>query len=293
MSAAAGSVLRFGEARDPVALASFVRLRVIDPEGAYWRRGVEAAARWRRETGNTALRVSYAYETPVGWGSVGGYPLGRWLASQRTAYAAGTLEAGRVVELEGLGMVWSEREAAWADGLMVARLYAEAHGHLLPPVTAVWGEYPIGEWVKNQRAAARRAAANDELRAAGQPVVSSAGAMTRARQDELDAVDPGWCPAWEATWQRRLRLVQAHVRAGGRSRPRPGRWWSRARTWGVGWLRSGTRKGGGWCPRSRCCWRTWESNRPERTSGWRGGGTTPNGRSAWRRRGLSTPVRGT
>ncbi|MGW2184011.1 helicase associated domain-containing protein [Streptomyces sp. NPDC001732] len=190
VSAAAG-VLRFSEERDPAVLASFVRLRVIDPEGAYWRRGIEAAARWLRETGNDRLRVPYAYGTPSEWAGAGGYPLGRWLASQRTAYADGSLEAGRVVELEALGMVWSERDAGWADGLMVARLYAEAHGHFLPPTTAVWGDYPIGVWAKNARAAARRARENDELREAGRPVASSAGAMTKARQDELDAVDPG------------------------------------------------------------------------------------------------------
>ncbi|MEV6080681.1 Helicase associated domain protein [Streptomyces sp. NPDC052069] len=214
-SPAAAGVLRFSEERDPVAVARFLRLRVIDPEGAYWRRGVEAAGRWLRESGGSVLRVPYMVVTPEDWGGVGGYPLGQWIAEQRRAYAAGTLESARVVELEQLGMVWSERDAAWADGVAVAAEYAEVHGHLLPPTGAVWKGYPIGVWVKNARAAARKAAQIEELRAAGQPVASAAGAMTRARRDELDAIDPGWCPAWDISWQRVYRLTHNHVRAGG------------------------------------------------------------------------------
>ncbi|MFF8423496.1 Helicase associated domain protein [Streptomyces sp. NPDC015680] len=213
----AAGVLRFSEERDPAVLARFVRLRVIDPEGAYWRRGIEAATRWLRESGNTALRVPYAYVTPDtdDWGGAGGYPLGRWIADQRRYYTDGTLEAERLVQLEALGMVWSERDAAWEDGVAAARLYTAAHGHFLPPTSAVWADYPIGVWAKNARAAARRAAENDELRAAGRPVPSAAGAMTQARRDELDAIDPGWCPVWDTGWQRCLRLVQNHVQAGG------------------------------------------------------------------------------
>ncbi|MET7989053.1 helicase associated domain-containing protein [Streptomyces sp. NPDC005281] len=33
--------------------------------------------------------------------------------------------------------------------------------------------------------------------------------------DALDAIDPGWCPAWGIDWQRRFTLTLAHVRAGG------------------------------------------------------------------------------
>ncbi|MFF9076927.1 helicase associated domain-containing protein [Streptomyces sp. NPDC014735] len=69
---------------------------------------------------------------------MGGHPLGQWVAEQRRAYGAGTLDAKRVLELEKLGMVWSEQEAAWADGVTVARAYAAAHGHFLPPTNAVW-----------------------------------------------------------------------------------------------------------------------------------------------------------
>ncbi|MCX4869680.1 helicase associated domain-containing protein [Streptomyces sp. NBC_00825] len=111
-------------------------------------------------------------------------------------------------------MVWSKQDASWADGIAVAKEYAAAHGHFLPPTTAVWEGHSIGAWAKNARAAARRARENEELRAAGRPVPSAAGAMTEARRDELDAIDPGWCPVWDTGWQRCLRLVQIHVQAG-------------------------------------------------------------------------------
>ncbi|WP_405707979.1 MULTISPECIES: helicase associated domain-containing protein [unclassified Streptomyces] len=91
----------------------------------------------------------------------------------------------------------------------------EVHSSYPPPTTAVWEGHPIGVWAKNARAAARKAAQVAELRAAGLPVPSAAGAMTEARQDQLDAIDPGWCPAWETGWQRCYRLVQNHIQAGG------------------------------------------------------------------------------
>ncbi|MFE1341563.1 Helicase associated domain protein [Streptomyces sp. NPDC058733] len=215
VSGRAAGLVRFAEDRDPAALAAFVRLRVIDPEGAYWRRGIEAASRWLRETGASELRVPYMFVTPQSWGAAGNHPLGRWLADQRRYYAAGTLEAERVVELEGLGMVWSVWETAWAEGLAVARSYAAAHSHLLPPTSAVWEGYPIGRWVKNARDAARRTRLHAERRAAGETGVSAAGELSQARMEALDEIDPGWAPEWEIGWQRCFRLTLARMQAGG------------------------------------------------------------------------------
>ncbi|GHH62927.1 helicase [Streptomyces umbrinus] len=214
VSGPAAGVLRFSEERDPFALTQFIRLRVIDPEGAYWRRGIEAATRWLRETGSSELRVPYTYTAPAEWGAVGGYPLGRWIADLRRYYTAGTLEGQRVSELETLGMVWSAWDTAFAEGLTVARQWADVHGHLLPPATAVWEDFPIGTWTKNQRAAARRTLQNTERRAAGE-TISSVGELSGSRMEALDAIDPGWCPAWEIGWQRSFRLTLTHLRAGG------------------------------------------------------------------------------
>ncbi|MFJ7306138.1 Helicase associated domain protein [Streptomyces sp. NPDC099088] len=217
VSGAAAGVLRFSEERDPFALTQFVRLRIIDPEGVYWRRGIEAATRWLRETGSGELRVPYVFTAPAEWGAVGGYPLGRWIADVRRYYAAGTLEAARVTELETLGMVWSAWDTAWADGLAVAKDYAAVHGHLVPPTNAVWGGdgMALGVWLKNQRAAARKRRENAERRAAGETGISSAGELSESRMEALDLIDPAWCPAWGIDWQRGFHLALQHVRSAG------------------------------------------------------------------------------
>ncbi|MEW2573741.1 Helicase associated domain protein [Streptomyces sp. NPDC047070] len=214
VSERAAGVLRFSEERDPAALTRFVQLRVIDLEGAYWRRGIEAATRWLRETGSSALRVPYTYVTPEEWGAAGSHPLGVWVADQRRYYAAGTLEASRVVKLEKLGMVWSVHASAWDAGLEVARSYAADHGHCLPAASVVWESFPLGVWMKNQRAAARKSAENAARRAGGE-TVPYAGELSEARQEALAEIDPGWSPAWEIGWQRAYRLALMHVKAGG------------------------------------------------------------------------------
>ncbi|MFF4355015.1 Helicase associated domain protein [Streptomyces sp. NPDC001530] len=217
VSATAAGLLRFSEERDPALLAQFVKLRVIDPENTYWRRGIEAATRYLKETGGTGLRVLYGYKAPDDWPGVGGFPLGVWLADQRRYYNAGQLEAGRAAQLDALGMVWSHHDVAFDEGLAVARAWAAAHGHFLPPATAVWEDFPIGVWAKNQRAAARRALHNEELRAAGQVVPSSAGALPQSRLEALEEIDPGWCPlGWDIAWQRCFRLARNHLEAGGK-----------------------------------------------------------------------------
>ncbi|MFK0026004.1 helicase associated domain-containing protein [Streptomyces sp. NPDC090798] len=105
VSTRAAGVLRFSEEPDPAVLMQLVQLRAIDPEAAYWRRGVEAATRWLHETDSSELRVPFTYVTPEDWSS----SLRVWVADQRRYYAAGTLEASRGEELERLDGVVGAR----------------------------------------------------------------------------------------------------------------------------------------------------------------------------------------
>ncbi|MFE4059354.1 Helicase associated domain protein [Streptomyces sp. NPDC059096] len=221
-SAPARKLLKFSTPRDPAQLAAFINLRVIDPEHEHWRRGIEAAVLYAREHGD--LKVPFTYRVPggedqaveaEGWpASLAGFPLGQWIADNRRFYARGDMDEDRVEQLEKLGMIWSHYDVAWEEGLSAARGWAAGAGHLLAPLDATHRGYRVGIWLKNARAAARKATENEQRRAEGLPLQSSAGTLSDERCEQLEDIDPSWCPAWPVEWQRAFHLVRLHLEAG-------------------------------------------------------------------------------
>jgi hypothetical protein len=226
VSVPARELLKFSTPRDPTQLAVFINLRVINPEHAHWRRGIEAAVIYQRVHGD--LKVPFTYRVPgrddqkaeaEGWpASLAGFPLGQWIADARRFYARGDMDADRVEQLEKLGMVWSHFDVAWEEGLAAARGWAAETGHLLAPLDATYQGYRVGIWLKNQRTAARKAQEIEQRRAEGLPVESSAGALPDERREQLEDIDPSWCPSWPVEWQRCFHLVRMRLEAG---RPLP------------------------------------------------------------------------
>ncbi|GGU68160.1 helicase [Streptomyces lavendofoliae] len=222
VSAPAKALLKFSTPRDPAALAAFINLRVLNPEHEHWRRGVEAAVIYAREHGD--LRVPFTFRVPAAddqkaegaeWpASLAGFPLGQWTADARRFYARGDMDEDRVAQLEKLGMIWSHYDVAWEEGLSAAREWAAEHGHLLAPLDATYQGYRVGIFLKNARAAARKAQENEQRRAEGLPVQSSAGALSDERREQLEEIDASWCPSWPVTWQRCFHLVRMHLDAG-------------------------------------------------------------------------------
>ncbi|MFF7617595.1 helicase associated domain-containing protein [Streptomyces lavendulae] len=220
VSAPAKALLKFSTPRDPAALAAFINLRVLNPEHEHWRRGVEAAVIYASAHGD--LRVPFTFRVPAaedaekaGWpASLANFPLGQWTADARRFYTRGDMDEERVAQLEKLGMVWSHFDVAWAEGLSAARGWAAEHGHLLAPLDAAFQGAAVGIWLKNARVAARKAQEIEQRRVAGLPVESSAGAMPRSRREQLEEIDPSWCPVWPVPWQRGFHLVRQHLDTG-------------------------------------------------------------------------------
>ncbi|MFB7510526.1 Helicase associated domain protein, partial [Streptomyces broussonetiae] len=221
LSAPARALLKFSTPRDPEHLAAFINLRVLHPERTHWRRGIQAAVHYTRLHGD--LDVPFTYRVPgqpdaeeAGWpGALAGYPLGQWTADARRAHARGRLGAERVAQLEKLGMIWSHHDTSWEQGLAAVRGWAAEHGHALAPLDATHQGYKVGIFLKNARAAARKAAELERRRAEGLPVRSTAGALPEDRREQLDDIDPSWCPTWSLDWQRAFHLTRRHLEAGG------------------------------------------------------------------------------
>ncbi|WMD06384.1 DEAD/DEAH box helicase [Streptomyces sp. FXY-T5] len=228
LSGPARELLRFSTPRDPAQLAAFINLRVLNPEHQHWRRGIEAAVLYARKHGD--LKVPFTYRVPArddreaeGWpASLAAFPLGQWVADARRLYARGNMDADRVAQLEKLGMVWSHFDVAWEEGLAAARGWAAEAGHLLAPLDATYQGFKVGIWLKNQRAAARRAHEIEQRRAQGLTMKSAAGALPDERREQLEDIDPSWCPAWPVEWQRCFHLVRLYLEGGGELPTEPG-----------------------------------------------------------------------
>ncbi|MFE2693682.1 DEAD/DEAH box helicase [Streptomyces mirabilis] len=214
-------LLSFSNPHDPRQIAAFIRMRVLNPEKVHWRRGIQAAARYLAERDD--LRVPYAYRTPADW-SPANFPLGAWIADCRRYYNEGTLDPERIDQLEKLGMLWSSFDASFEQGLAAAVAWAdEHHVGLAAPVDATHGDYPVGKFLSNQRAAARRAQVLAHHQAEDTtPPDSSITPLTDERRQALDDIDSGWCPLWSVDWQRLFRLAWHHLQTGGTLPEKPG-----------------------------------------------------------------------
>ncbi|MCX4547161.1 DEAD/DEAH box helicase [Streptomyces sp. NBC_01565] len=186
-------LLRFATPRDPGLIAKWISYRVINTERQDWRRGVEAAYRYRLREEH--LEVPYEHVE-------GAYPLGRWLSDQRRVYRAGQMSGEHAAELEELGIVWDTADAAFAENLAAARAYFELHGTLAAPRHATALDKAVGQWLTNIR---RPGGLGKDPERAGR------------RAEKLAAVDPDWNPrenGWTVDWQRHYAYL-AQLLAGG------------------------------------------------------------------------------
>ncbi|RKT02173.1 helicase-like protein [Streptomyces sp. 3211.6] len=174
-------LLRFAAPRDPALIAKWISYQVFDTERQDWRRGYEAAWRYREREGH--LDVPYDH-------TEGAYPLGRWLSDQRRAFRAGTMTGERAAELEALGIVWDTADAGFAENLAAAHAYYELHGTLAAPRHATALDKPVGQWLTNIRRPG--GLGKDPVRA-------------ERRAAQLAAIDEDWNPGkrgWTVDWQR-------------------------------------------------------------------------------------------
>ncbi|MFF4291390.1 Helicase associated domain protein [Streptomyces sp. NPDC001633] len=95
----------------------------------------------------------------------------------------------------------TERED-WTRGLAAAQRWRRREGHLRVPLGAMEGPYPLGRWIRRQRAA------------------YAAGTMAGRRAADLDALGMVWDPA-EADWQDNVEAARLfYARYGTLAAPR-------------------------------------------------------------------------
>jgi len=178
---------RFDFSLDPDSIARAMDLIAWPADAAALsaprRAGLAAATRFHAE--HRHLRVPTDYEDAYG------YRLGTFIAGQRTAHRQGILPEDWIAELDALGMIWDDHEAAWQGNLTTVTAFHAEHGHLAIPE-----HQPGGRFLVTQRALARE------------------NRLDPSRLAQLDALDPHWTLPHGPDWHRKYHLLRRHIEAG-------------------------------------------------------------------------------
>lgn len=199
--------------------------RALDAIGMRW------DADWRWQAGLAAARAFHAEHGHLNipkWRPVaGGIDLYQWVQTRRQDRREGKLGAGRIAELDALGIKWSPHEAAWDDGLAALAAFRARHGHArVPRGTRTAAGADLLTWLANRRQdyrngtlAQEKAGALEALGVAWEPYVQdwldglADCAEFRAEHGHLD-IPPRQRGARKAALGKWLQDERAEYRAG-------------------------------------------------------------------------------
>ena len=129
--------------------------------------------------------------------SMDGYPLGNWVANQRSFHSRGELDTGREHRLESVpGWTWTPKADQWEEGFRRLLDYVERQGDTQVPHSYTVDGYQLGRWVIVQR--------RDRVK----------GILDADRQRRLEDLRGwSWDPRsdlWEEGFCRLLEYVKRH-----------------------------------------------------------------------------------
>lgn len=159
-------------------------------------------ARWMEFLGQLESYIAAHGDAMVPQNFVrGGYRLGQWVTTQRTAYAAATLMPKRQRLLSELpGWAWQAREERWERNYRLLLQYAREHGNARVPQSHWVDGVKLGTWIGEQRMAFAH------------------GKMSEERRARLEAV-AGW--TWsprDEKWKLGYERIETYIRQHGHAR---------------------------------------------------------------------------
>jgi superfamily II DNA or RNA helicase len=166
------------------------------PHAERWEQGYAALRRYVAREGHARVTERQVEDE---------FPLGRWVALQRTRYRSRTrqLVPERARLLEALpSWTWNPSDAIWEQSFEVLLHFVQREGHARPTRFQAEAGFRLGHWVSVQR------------------VTRARGRLSDARTVRLEAL-PGW--TWDASsdaWESAWRSLIAFVEREGHARPK-------------------------------------------------------------------------